>query len=104
VKEKMNELKALPDSIEPADKTGREGPGSAALSASTDYLFLSHHGVEPGYIVMCDMIGMRPILNLNMRLGEGTGSALAMHMVEAAAKILAECKTFAEAWVTDTVH
>jgi len=65
---------------------------------------LSHHGVEAGYIVMCDMIGMRPILNLNMPLGEGTGSALVTHMVEAAAKILGECKTFAEAGVTDPWH
>jgi len=53
---------------------------------------------------MCDMIGMRPILNLNMPLGEGTGSSLATHMVEAAAKILGECKTFAEAGVTDPWH
>jgi len=53
---------------------------------------------------MCDMIGMRPILNLNMRLGEGTGSSPAMNIVEAAARIMGECKTFAEAGVTDTGH
>jgi nicotinate-nucleotide--dimethylbenzimidazole phosphoribosyltransferase len=53
---------------------------------------------------MCDMIGMKPILNLNMRLGEGTGASLAMSIVEAAAKILGQCKTFAEAGVTDTGH
>gem|GEM_PF-5366231 len=41
---------------------------------------------------------------LNMRPGEGTGSALAMHIVEAAAEILGGCKTFAEAWVTDAGH
>ncbi len=72
--------------------------------ASTDYLFISHQSVEPGHIAMCENIGMRPILNLNMRLGEGTGAALAMNIVEAAAKILGECKTFAEAGVTDTGH
>ena len=72
--------------------------------AGEDYLFISHQSAEPGHIAMCEMIGMRPILNLNMRLGEGTGSALAMNIVEAAARIMGECKTFAEAGVTDTGH
>jgi nicotinate-nucleotide--dimethylbenzimidazole phosphoribosyltransferase len=71
---------------------------------SSDYLFVSHQSVEPGHLAMCDLIGLRPILNLNMRLGEGTGSALAMNIIEASAKVLVECKTFAEAGVTDTGH
>ena len=53
---------------------------------------------------MFNIIGMRPILNLGMRLGEGTGAALAMNIVEAAAKIMAECKTFAEAGVAGKEH
>lgn len=72
--------------------------------ASADYLFISHQSVEPGHIAMCNAIGLRPILNLDMRLGEGTGSALAMNIIEASAKVLVECKTFAEAGVTDTGH
>ncbi|MGA2400842.1 MAG: nicotinate-nucleotide--dimethylbenzimidazole phosphoribosyltransferase [Syntrophobacteraceae bacterium] len=72
--------------------------------ASADYLFLSHQSVEPGHIAMFEMIGMRPILNLGMRLGEGTGAALVMNIIEAAAKIMAECKTFAEAGVSDKEH
>jgi nicotinate-nucleotide--dimethylbenzimidazole phosphoribosyltransferase len=71
---------------------------------SADYLFVSHQSVEPGHMAMCDLIGTRPILNLNMRLGEGTGSALAMNIIDASAKVLVECKTFAEAGVTDTGH
>jgi nicotinate-nucleotide--dimethylbenzimidazole phosphoribosyltransferase len=71
---------------------------------STGYLFVSHQSVEPGQTAMCGLIGMNPILNLDMRLGEGTGSALAMNIVEASAKVLVECKTFAEAGVTDTGH
>jgi nicotinate-nucleotide--dimethylbenzimidazole phosphoribosyltransferase len=67
---------------------------------SRDYLFISHLSVEPGHAAMCDMIGLRPVLSLNMRLGEGTGAALAMNIVEAAAKIMGECKTFAEAGVS----
>ncbi|MEN6440221.1 MAG: nicotinate-nucleotide--dimethylbenzimidazole phosphoribosyltransferase [Syntrophobacter sp.] len=71
---------------------------------STNYLFVSHQSVEPGHIAMCNLMGIRPILNLDMRLGEGTGSALAMNILEASAKVLVECKTFAEAGVTDTGH
>lgn len=66
-----------------------------------DYLFISHKSAEPGHIAMCEAIGLQPILSLNMRLGEGTGAALAMNIVEAAAKIMGECKTFAEAGVSE---
>jgi nicotinate-nucleotide--dimethylbenzimidazole phosphoribosyltransferase len=68
--------------------------------AARDYLFVSHRSAEPGHIAMSDLIGVKPILNLNMRLGEGTGAALAMNIVEAAAKVMGECKTFAEAGVS----
>jgi len=71
---------------------------------AADYLFVSHRSREVGHTAMVDMLGMRPILDLDMRLGEGTGSALAMNIVEAAAKVLIECKTFDEAGVTDTGH
>ena len=46
-------------------------------------------------------MGLSPLLDMNMRLGEGTGAALAMHIVEASAKVLAEMATFAEAGVSD---
>ncbi len=70
--------------------------------AAKDYLFISHLSQEVGHRTMIDLLGMEPILDLGMRLGEGTGSALAMCIVEASAKALVEIKTFAEAGVTDT--
>lgn len=72
--------------------------------AAKDYLFVSHRSQEPGHNSMVELLGLDPILDLKMRLGEGTGSVLAMTIVEAAAKVLMEIKTFEEAGVTDTGH
>lgn len=69
--------------------------------SAKDYLFISHRSHEIGHGTMVEMLELRPILDLNMRLGEGTGSALAMNILEASAKILKEIKTFDEAGVTD---
>ena len=70
--------------------------------AARDYLFISHRSQEIGHRAMIELLDLRPILDLEMRLGEGTGSALAMNIVEAATKVLKEIKTFQEAGVTDT--
>lgn len=69
-----------------------------------DYLFVSHRSQEVGHSTMMDILDRRPILDLDMRLGEGTGSALAMFVVEASSKVLADIKTFAEAGVSDGGH
>lgn len=69
---------------------------------AVDYLFISHRSREAGHGAMIELLGLRPVLDLEMRLGEGTGSALAMSIIEACAKILKEIKTFEEAGVTDT--
>jgi len=69
--------------------------------AAKDYLFVSHRSQEIGHATMIEMLELRPILDLDMRLGEGTGSALAMNILEASAKVLKEIKTFQEAGVTD---
>ncbi len=61
----------------------------------------AHRSVEPGHNVGLQAMGLSPLLDMNMRLGEGTGAALAMHIVEASAKVLAEMATFAEAGVSD---
>jgi nicotinate-nucleotide--dimethylbenzimidazole phosphoribosyltransferase len=79
---------------------------AAALAVSLcsntrDYLFLAHRSVERGHAALIRLIGVEPLLDLNMRLGEGTGAALAMHIVEAAAKLLSEMATFSEANVSD---
>ena len=81
--------------------------GAAALIAwrlspqASKYFIATHQSVEPGHRVGLEAMGLEPLLSMNMRLGEGTGATLAMHIVEAAAKCLAEMATFAEAGVSD---
>jgi len=65
-----------------------------------DYMFASHNSVEVGHKAMLEKIGLRPILDLDLRLGEGTGAALAMLMIEAGLKIYKEMATFGEAGVS----
>ncbi|OPX94552.1 MAG: Nicotinate-nucleotide--dimethylbenzimidazole phosphoribosyltransferase [Syntrophorhabdus sp. PtaB.Bin006] len=65
-----------------------------------DYIFAAHSSVEIGHKVMLDAMGLRPILDLDLRLGEGTGAALAMIMIEAGLKIYLEMATFDEAGVS----
>jgi nicotinate-nucleotide--dimethylbenzimidazole phosphoribosyltransferase len=64
-----------------------------------DYIFAAHQSVEIGHRHMLERIGQRPMLDLEMRLGEGTGGALAMGLVEASLRALREVKTFDEAGV-----
>ena len=81
--------------------------GAAALIACTlcpgarDYLIAAHRSAEPGHGTVLSHLGLRPLLELDMRLGEGAGAALAMHLVEAAAKCMAEMATFTDAGVSD---
>ena len=65
-----------------------------------DYLFAAHNSVEIGHRAMLDKMGLQPILDLTLRLGEGTGAALAMLMIEAGLKIYREMATFGEAGVS----
>ncbi len=65
-----------------------------------DYLIFSHKSVEPGHRAMQESLGCKkPLLDLNFRLGEGTGAAMAMNLVEGAVAILTQVATFAEAAV-----
>ena len=81
--------------------------GAAALIAWTlspaarAYFIASHQSVEPGHRVGLQAMGLRPLLDLDLRLGEGTGAALALHIIEAAARCLCEMSTFAEAGVSE---
>ncbi len=72
-----------------------------ACPASRQFLFGGHRSAEPGHERMLELIGLRPILDLNMRLGEGTGAALAFTILKAAARTLDEMATFADAGVDD---
>ena len=67
-----------------------------------DYIICAHRSMEPGHAAMHERLHHKPLLDLNMRLGEGTGAALAMNLVEAAVAILTEVATFEEAGVTGT--
>jgi nicotinate-nucleotide--dimethylbenzimidazole phosphoribosyltransferase len=79
--------------------------GSAALVAralspdSTTYCFAGHRSVEPGHVIALDSLGLRPLVDLDLRLGEGTGAVLAFPLVEAAGAILREMATFDSAGV-----
>jgi len=65
-----------------------------------DYIICSHRSVEKGHRYMHEKLRLAPLLDLNLRLGEGTGAALAMNLLEAAVAILTEVATFEDAGVT----
>ncbi|HEB71885.1 MAG TPA: nicotinate-nucleotide--dimethylbenzimidazole phosphoribosyltransferase [Nitrospirae bacterium] len=67
---------------------------------SQDYMISSHLSVEPGHSQMLKALGANPLLDMNMRLGEGAGAALALCLVDAASKTLTKIATFEEAAVS----
>jgi nicotinate-nucleotide--dimethylbenzimidazole phosphoribosyltransferase len=81
--------------------------GAAALVAhalaplSAEYMIASHQSVEIGHQRINEKIGLRPLLNLDLRLGEGTGAAMGMFLAQCAVAILNEMATFGEAGVAD---
>jgi nicotinate-nucleotide--dimethylbenzimidazole phosphoribosyltransferase len=81
--------------------------GAAALIATglapvlKAYLIAGHVSAEPGHRFMLEYLGLKPLLNLDMRLGEGTGAALGIFLTETSVKILAEMATFDEAGVSE---
>ena len=66
-----------------------------------EYLISAHQSVEVGHQAMLRHLKLAPLLDLNLRLGEGTGAALAFHLIEASTRILREMATFGEAGVSD---
>lgn len=64
------------------------------------YCIAGHRSAEPGARIALDHVGLQPILDLDLRLGEGTGACLALPVVQAAARVLREMATFGEAGVT----
>jgi nicotinate-nucleotide--dimethylbenzimidazole phosphoribosyltransferase len=69
-----------------------------------EYLFAAHRSQEVGHQCMLERIGLEPILDLHLRLGEGTGAALAMGLIEAGVKILKEMATFDQAGVAEQMN
>jgi len=83
--------------------------GAAALLATEmepkvkSYLIPSHCSAEAGHKLILSFLGLKPILDLNLRLGEGTGAALGINMVDAGVKILTQMATFHEAGVSENI-
>ncbi len=81
--------------------------GAAALIATglapelKDYLIAAHVSAEAGHRLLLKHLGLKPLLDLEMRLGEGTGAALGIFLSETAVRILAEMATFGEAGVSE---
>jgi nicotinate-nucleotide--dimethylbenzimidazole phosphoribosyltransferase len=81
--------------------------GAAALAAArlaplcVEYMIAAHRSPEPGHALVLDALGLEPLLDLGLRLGEGSGAALALPLVQSALAIVAEMATFATAGVTD---
>ena len=68
------------------------------------YVFASHCSAEPGHHVQLQALGLRPLFDLGLRLGEGTGAALAMPVLDAAGAVLREMATFEQAEVSTRVE
>ncbi len=69
-----------------------------------DFAFFSHRSEEPGHTKFYEILGVEPLLNLQMRLGEGTGGALALNILEAAVRAHAEMATFESAKVPKKIE
>jgi len=74
---------------------------AALVPAVTDRCIAGHRSTEPGATVALSHLGLEPLLELGLRLGEGSGACLALPVVEAAARILREMATFDAAGVTE---
>ena len=73
----------------------------ALAPAAREYLFASHLSVEAGHGAMLAHLGLVPLFDLKFRLGEGTGAALAMELIDAATRVLADIRTFEEVAIAD---
>jgi nicotinate-nucleotide--dimethylbenzimidazole phosphoribosyltransferase len=69
---------------------------------AVDAMIAGHRSPEPGHALVLDELGLEPLLDLGLRLGEGSGAALALPIVDAALALLREMASFADAGVTDS--
>jgi len=82
--------------------------GAAALAATRvapdlpHYLIAGHQSAEPGHGPVLRALGLRPLLHLDMRLGEASGAVLAFHLIDAATRVLTEMATFESAGVAQS--
>ena len=73
----------------------------AVAPACRDYMLAAHRSQELGHAAALGALGLRPLLDLDLRLGEGTGALLALPILRAAVRVLNEMATFGEAGVTN---
>lgn len=84
--------------------TGAAALVAVALAPGTvDRLIAAHQSVEPGHAIVLERLGLRPLFDLDLRLGEGTGAALGLQLIHAAVSIRDEMATFAGAAVSGPV-
>lgn len=76
----------------------------AIRPASLDNVLFAHRSAERGHSLMLEALNARPLLDLDMRLGEGTGAALAIALVEASVRLYREMATFSSAGVSEKAH
>jgi nicotinate-nucleotide--dimethylbenzimidazole phosphoribosyltransferase len=67
-------------------------------------MFFSHRSAEGGHALALEALGGRPLLDLGMRLGEGTGAALAMNLIESAIALFQQMATFVSAGVSQKIE
>jgi len=75
----------------------------ALCPTAVEYMIAAHRSVEKGHCIALEILGKQPLIDLDLRLGEGTGAALAMNFLEAAVRVLTEVATFDEAMVSKAV-
>jgi nicotinate-nucleotide--dimethylbenzimidazole phosphoribosyltransferase len=73
---------------------------AALCPLALDYCIAGHRSTEPGSRLALSHLGLRPLLDLDLRLGEGTGACLALTVVQASARLLSEMATFDQAGVS----
>ncbi|MER2164757.1 MAG: nicotinate-nucleotide--dimethylbenzimidazole phosphoribosyltransferase, partial [Psychrobacter alimentarius] len=65
------------------------------------YAIFAHHSVEPGHIHLLKLLNAQPLLDMGMRLGEGSGAALAYPLLQSACAIINEMASFSEAGISE---
>ena len=90
----------VPVVIDGIISTAGAAVADSLCAAVRPFLIAGHKGVEPGHAVLLSYLGLTPLIELDLRLGEGTGAALALPLLDAAVATLNEMATFAEAQVS----